>query len=93
MVLLVSDNQSWRDVARGAGTRLMHEWEILRTRCPRARLVCVDIQPYATAQAHSREDILNVGGFSDAVFELVGRFAREGGSADAWVDDIERLAV
>ena len=93
LVILVSDNQSWLDVAPGPGTRLMKEWEKLRARNPRARLVCVDIQPYANTQAHGREDILNVGGFSDAVFEVMGRFAREGVSADAWVDEIERVAL
>jgi 60 kDa SS-A/Ro ribonucleoprotein len=93
LVILVSDNQSWRDVCAGPGTKLMHEWERLRGRCPRARLVCVDLQPYTDTQAHGREEILNVGGFSDGVFELIGRFVRDGGSADAWVDEIEGVAV
>ena len=35
----------------------------------RAKLVCIDIQPYGTTQAKSRPDIINVGGFSDAVFD------------------------
>jgi hypothetical protein len=38
------------------------------------KLVCIDLQPYATVQAPDREDILNVGGFSDAVFEVVAGF-------------------
>ena len=38
------------------------------------RLVCIDLQAYATTQASDRSDILNVGGFSDAVFEVVASF-------------------
>ncbi len=38
------------------------------------KLVCIDLQPYAGAQAPKRVDILNVGGFSDAVFNLLASF-------------------
>jgi hypothetical protein len=34
----------------------------------------VDLQPGATTQVVSRPDILNVGGFSDKVFDIVGMF-------------------
>ena len=52
------------------------------SRPPGARLVCIDIQPHATTQAAERADILNVGGFSDAVFEMIANFA-EGAWAPA----------
>jgi 60 kDa SS-A/Ro ribonucleoprotein len=39
--------------------------------------VCIDIQPYASAQAPDRGDIPNVGGFSDAVFSVVAAFLSE----------------
>ena len=35
------------------------------------KLVCIDIQHYGTTQAPERDDILNIGGFSDAVFQVV----------------------
>jgi hypothetical protein len=35
------------------------------------KFVCIDLQPYGTTQAPDRSDILNVGGFSDAVFSVV----------------------
>lgn len=38
------------------------------------KLVCVDLQSYTTTPAPDRSDILNVGGFSDAVFEVVASF-------------------
>ena len=49
--------------------------KVFKSRNPSARLVCVDIQPYGTTQAHEREDILNIGGFSDQIFKVVSGFA------------------
>jgi len=36
---------------------------------------------------------MNVGGFSDAVFRMVGDFAAGATDADHWVRDIERVAL
>ncbi len=55
-----------------------------------AMLVCLDIQPYATTQAPEREDILNIGGFSDAVFGMIELFAKGELHPDHWVGLIER---
>lgn len=92
LVLMVSDNMSWVD-AHGGGrsTATMQEWATFRSRNPRARLVCLDLQPYATTQAAEREDILNIGGFSDAVFDLVATFAAGELHADHWVGVIEQI--
>jgi 60 kDa SS-A/Ro ribonucleoprotein len=38
------------------------------------KLVCINLQPYTTGQAPDRGDILNIGGFSDAVFKVVASF-------------------
>jgi 60 kDa SS-A/Ro ribonucleoprotein len=93
LVLFVSDNQSWMDARASDRTGLMTEWTKLKARNPRARLVCIDIQPYGTTQAVEREDILNVGGFSDAVFEVVAAFA-EGKTGPAhWMAEIEKIEV
>jgi 60 kDa SS-A/Ro ribonucleoprotein len=93
VVILVSDNESWVDAQRHGATQTMREWEALKQRNPQARLVCIDIQPYATTQAAERHDILNVGGFSDAVFDAVSAFM--GGKADAehWVGEIEKISL
>ncbi len=71
----------------------MREWETFKTRNPKAKLVCIDIQPYRTVQAAEREDILNVGGFSDAVFDVIAAFARGGLRADHWVGVIEEVEL
>jgi len=74
LVVYVSDNQSWADFSRkGApaytrGTVMAEEWERFRARNPQARLVLIDLQPYASTQVAERDDVLNVGGFSDTVF-------------------------
>jgi 60 kDa SS-A/Ro ribonucleoprotein len=94
LVVLVSDNQSWVDGGSGGrGTATMAEWELFRRRNPAARLVCLDIQPYGSTQAREREDILNVGGFSDAVFGILTTFAKGELDAGHWVGVIEDVAV
>jgi 60 kDa SS-A/Ro ribonucleoprotein len=94
LVVLASDNMSWVDAGGGGrSTATMAEWATFRRRNPQARLVCLDLQPYGSTQAQERADILNVGGFSDAVFEILARFAAGELSADHWVGEIEALAV
>ncbi|MCA9015853.1 MAG: hypothetical protein KDA77_11020 [Planctomycetaceae bacterium] len=41
------------------------------------KLVCIDIQPYGSSQAPERGDILNIGGFSDAVFNVVSSYLND----------------
>jgi 60 kDa SS-A/Ro ribonucleoprotein len=92
LVVVVSDNESWVDATRYGATATMREWERLKNRMPRAKLVCIDLQPYGTTQAKSRSDILNVGGFSDAVFETLARFA-SGQSERDWVAEVNETEV
>jgi 60 kDa SS-A/Ro ribonucleoprotein len=71
LVVIVSDNQSWVDARpKRHGTALMEEWMKLKAYNPDAKLVCIDIQPYGTLQATNRDDILNVGGFSELLIPL-----------------------
>ncbi len=92
-VVFVSDNQSWIDPRMGRGTALLHEWQELRARNPKARMVCMDVQPYETTQAADREDILNVGGFSDQVFEVISAFVSGELDPEHWMGRIEAIAV
>jgi 60 kDa SS-A/Ro ribonucleoprotein len=93
LVIFVSDNQSWVDAGGGRGTALMAEWAQFRQRNPQARLVCLDIQPYETTQAAERADILNIGGFSDQVFDVIAAFASGKLEADHWIGRIEEIAA
>ena len=92
LVVIVSDNESWVDATRRGATATMREWDRLKNRVPTAKLVCIDLQPHGTTQAKSRADILNVGGFSDAVFETIARFASGGGERD-WVAEVNETEV
>jgi 60 kDa SS-A/Ro ribonucleoprotein len=71
----------------------MNEWQVFAKRNPGAQLVCLDLVPNSTTQAAERDDILNIGGFSDSVFDLLALFAKRELSADHWVGEIERVAV
>lgn len=93
LVIFVSDNESWVDAARRGATATMREWETFKQRNPNARLVCIDITPYGTTQAAEREDILNIGGFSDDVFQIVADFAAGQLSAAQWVDEIQSISI
>lgn len=90
LVVFISDNQSWVDSELGCGgTAMLQEWNVFARRNPGARLVCIDIQPYGTTQVRDRRDILNVGGFSDRVFTMIERFAKDGLAGGNTVGAIE----
>ncbi len=55
------------------------------------KLVCIDLQPYTTTQAPDRSDILNVGGFSDAVFSVVASFLSD--DANRFVAQVEAVEL
>jgi 60 kDa SS-A/Ro ribonucleoprotein len=92
LMVYVSDNQSWMDT-HATGTATMREWTAFKKRNPKARLVCIDLQPYGHTQAPDRDDVLNVGGFSDQVFEILGLFARNELDAGHWVEVIEKVQL
>ena len=98
LVIYVSDNESWVDsphygVWGGGATATMKEWATYKARNPRARLVCIDIQPYGTTQAQEREDVLNIGGFSDRVFDVIAEFAAGTLTPGHWVGVIENVSL
>ena len=71
----------------------MTEWSNFRRRNPGAKMVCIDIQPYGTVQAKERHDILNIGGFSDQVFDVIAEFANGRLNADHWIGVIENYQI
>ncbi|MBI2372869.1 MAG: TROVE domain-containing protein [Deltaproteobacteria bacterium] len=87
LVVLVSDNESWVD-ARAGGTALMAEWMCFRARNPGAKLVCIDLVPNKTSQAREQDGVINVGGFSDSVFDLIRAIALNG-TGGHWLRRIE----
>jgi 60 kDa SS-A/Ro ribonucleoprotein len=106
LAIFVSDNESWID-SKGStptsqyygwasnrnATETLKQWERIRERNKAAKLVCIDIQPNGTSQAPDRKDILNVGGFSDRVFDLVSLFQKDQLDAAHWVGVISNIEV
>jgi len=95
LVIYVSDNESWidstgRSYRRHQATATLREWETFKQRNQRARLVCLDLQPYGTTQAPERDDILNIGGFADQVFTVIDAFAKGQLEDGHWIERIER---
>lgn len=93
LLLLISDNESWADFSRGGKTSLQGQWEILKKRCPQAKMVCIDLQPYGTVQNRAHRDVLHVGGFSDQVFHVIADFHRESRGPEHWVELIKALPL
>jgi 60 kDa SS-A/Ro ribonucleoprotein len=97
--VLVSDQESWVGSGRAGSTGVMTEWQTFVRNQVRLhgqgfagpKLVCIDLQPYTTTQAPDRSDILNVGGFSDAVFSVVAAFLAEDNGR--FVAEVEKIAM
>jgi 60 kDa SS-A/Ro ribonucleoprotein len=98
LVIYVSDNESWVDSPQhgcfgGSATATMNEWSQFKARNPQARMVSIDLQPYGTTQAQERDDVVNVGGFSDQVFDLLADVAAGRSSHDHWIKQIENTRL
>jgi len=91
-VIYVSDNESWMDNRWSRyGTSSMEIWNKIKRNNKQAKCVCIDVVPNRTAQMKEREDILNIGGFSDSIFNVIDGFVN--GSKDTFVNEIEKVEV
>jgi 60 kDa SS-A/Ro ribonucleoprotein len=97
-VVLVSDNESWVGTGRSGSTGVMTAWEAFvanqrklagKEACP--KLVCIDLQPYQTVQACERADIMNIGGFSDSVFNVISSFLTD--NDQRFVAEVEAIKL
>lgn len=93
LLIYVSDNESWMDRQYGGSTGTMSEFLKFKKRNPKAKMVCIDIVANTTSQARESKDILNVGGFSDVVFDVISDFAKHGSDAESWVETIEGTEI
>jgi len=88
LILYVSDNQSWLDSGQysyNSGTATMAEWKKFKRSNPKAKMVCLDIMPHDSTQAPDDKSIMNIGGFSDTVFDVIGDFFNGTLTPDHWV--------
>ena len=97
--VLVSDMESWIGTGRHGSTAVMTAWQEFVKNQARLqgrdeagpKLVCIDLQPYATTQAPDRSDILNIGGFSEAVFRVIASFLSD--DANRFVTEVEAIEL
>lgn len=94
VVLYVSDYESWIDSdAYRCGTGLAEEWKTFKARNPKAKLICIDLTPRNNSQIQTQPDVLQIGGFSDAVYDVMAAFVEHGLSSDHWVSEIEKIEI
>jgi len=92
LVVFISDNQSWMDPSNDRSTETLRQWASVKRRNPTARLVCLDIQPAGHTQAVG-DDVLNIGGFSDAVYDVIASFASGSHGSAEWIRRIEAIEL
>ncbi len=97
-IVLVSDNESWVGTGRHGSTGVMTAWEAfvanqrkLAGKEANPKLVCIDLQPYQTVQAGERADIMNIGGFSDSVFNVISAFLAD--NDQRFVAEVEAIEL
>lgn len=93
--VLISDNESWVDTnnrwSPSNGTKLHDSWQRAKKRLPHARMINIDLTPNETTQVKERQDILQVGGFSDNCYRVMENFCRGGNSSDFWVKELDKI--
>ncbi|WP_182417295.1 RNA-binding protein [Bartonella sp. HY038] len=95
VVIMISDNESWVDannLTRSGPTKMMEEWAKIKNRNPDAKLICLDIQPYITTPAANFDGVFNIGGFSDAVFTLIGILTKQQ-EIEQWTKMIDAIEL
>jgi 60 kDa SS-A/Ro ribonucleoprotein len=93
LCIFVSDSESWVGKHFGTGTSVAHYWSIIKLNNPKTKLVCINLTPNKTSQIKDQKDVLNIGGFSDTVFDIINLFVKDQLSADHWVGVIEQVKL
>lgn len=96
LVIYASDCQSWIDAGRGwgsGGTSLHQAWEKMKGKNKKAKIAEINLQPYGNSQlSNSDPSVMNIGGFSDAVFDVLNEFAHRDGNAK-FLDVVEKVEL
>lgn len=94
LVFMISDNESWESVSDYKGTRFQAEWEVFVKNNKDVKLVNLDIVPSAEVQNKNSARCLNIGGFSDNIFEIVADFVKEQPTTkDFWAKKIQEIKL
>jgi 60 kDa SS-A/Ro ribonucleoprotein len=91
--IFVSDNESYLGPQSYGYTGTMKEWLAFKTRNVNAKLVCLDLVPNITTQAVGTQDVLNVGGWSDANYSTIDSFIKDEYNVNHWVSEIKSAEI
>lgn len=91
LIIYFSDNQSWMSNSFYGKTSMQNEWNKFKTNNPSAKLICMDIAPYGDSQVIKDESVLNIGGFSDTIFNLIQLFHY--GAIDSFEEVINNVEI
>jgi len=94
-IVFISDNESWLDSYwnRNSATGLASAWKEFKKRNPKARMVSIDLTPNSSTQINQNKDVLQIGGFSDTVWDVVNTFLTSGHEVDHWISEIEKIRL
>ncbi len=94
-VIFVSDNESWADYSghcrwemRRNGTRMADTWKRMQRKNRQAKMVLIDVTPTVDSQNYTQDNVLNVAGFSDAVFGTIEGFAKNNVSGVGYWENV-----
>lgn len=94
LVIYISDNESWVTSSYyRRGTGVENEWSSFKKRNRGAKLINIDLTPNSTSQVSEKPDVLNIGGFSDNVFNVISSFVENGNDEKMWVNLIESREI
>lgn len=96
LVIIISDNESWidKDNFVSGRTESAQAWINIKLKNPNAKLININLAPYGTTQISGRDDILNIGGFADEIFDVINKFVEsENNGVDEWVKKVEEIYV
>ena len=94
LIIYISDNESWYSTNPSRRyTETAKAWTEFKAYNPKAKMVCIDLQPGVTTQVQTDSQVLNVGGFNDAVYDVIANFASQSTNNDFWVSEIENSVI
>lgn len=97
LVIIISDCETWADRHNRPvypdTTVMATEWAAYKSRNPNAKLVTINLAASETAQVPTDKNVLQLGGFSDSIWEIIKSFVEGTPSADHWVSEIEKIQL
>lgn len=98
LYVLVSDNEGWYEPNGSRnyyyrGTSVAEEWKKVLKRCPKAKMVNINIVASDTTQIYDDHNVLNIGSFSDNIWKVIDDFINDRYGASAWVQCIEQVDI